>query len=46
MILPIIIASTLGILFADHILYQPPRKKTPEEEVTAALAKYVKSIQK
>ena len=45
MIVPIIIASTVSLLFADYALYQPKRK-TPEQELGAALTRYLKSIKK
>ena len=45
MILPIIIASTVGILFADNVINQP-QKKTPEKELGDAVTKYLKSMNK
>ena len=45
MILPIIVFSTLGILFADSILHQPPRK-SPERQLGDALTNYLESVKK
>ncbi len=44
MLLPMVVAGTVSMLFADQVLHKP-KKKSQEEELVEALAKYMKTVQ-